>query len=104
MCRSEIDNCTFEPEAGSMSKNIEDTMRAVPNLRKEGIENEPDPEAYFKKLGKNFETSHPEVYKAGVLKRAKLEYKMGKFDKSMNSLYEGFNIESIKKRYDPHYM
>jgi hypothetical protein len=75
MCRSDIENCTFEPAAGSMSKNIEQTLRTNPNLRREGFTDEPDPEAYFKKLGKNFESSHPEVYKAGVLKRAKLKYK-----------------------------
>ena len=71
---SEMANCTFEPEAGSLSKHIEFTMQANPNLRKEGYTDEPDPEAYFNKLGKNFETSHPEVYKSGVAKRAKLKF------------------------------
>lgn len=74
MLNSEIEHCTFEPEAGSMNKNMDMVMRANPNLQKEGFLDEPDPEAYFTKLGKNFETSHPEVYKAGVLKRAKLTY------------------------------
>jgi len=74
MTNSDIQNCTFEPEAGSMSKNLELALRANPNLRKEGFLDEPDPEAYFTKLGKNFESSHPEVYKAGILKRAKLKY------------------------------
>jgi hypothetical protein len=74
MLGSEIDNCTFEPEAGSMSKNLGAALQANPNLRREGFLEEPDPEAYFTKLGKNFESSHPEVYKAGVLKRARLKY------------------------------
>ena len=56
-----------------MSKNIDITLQANPNLRREGFLDEPDPEAYFKKLGKNFESSHPEVYKAGVIKRAKMK-------------------------------
>jgi hypothetical protein len=30
--------------------------------------------------------------------------KEGKFDAALNRLYEGFNVESIKKRYDPKYM
>jgi hypothetical protein len=30
--------------------------------------------------------------------------KEGKFDDALKRLYEGFNVESIKKRYDPHYM
>lgn len=103
MLNSEINNCTFEPEAGSMSKHLQDALRANPNLKKEGFLNEPDPESYFQKLGKNFETSHPEVYKAGVLKRAKFKFDEGKFDESMNTLYEGFNIDSIKRRFDEKY-
>lgn len=74
MLNSELENCTFEPEAGSMSKYIDAALKVNPNLEREGLLNEPDPEAYFNKLGKNFEQSHPEVYKAGVLKRAKLKY------------------------------
>jgi len=104
MLGSELENCTFEPEAGSMSKNIETTLRANPNLRQEDVVEEPDPEAYFNKLGKNFETSHPEVYKAGVLKRARLKYMQGKYEEAMNTLSEGFNINSIKKRFDPKFM
>lgn len=104
MTNSELQNCTFEPEAGSMSKHLEAALQANPNLRKEGFTDEPDPEAYFQKLGKNFETSHPEVYKLGILKRAKLKYMQGKYEDAMNILCDGFNIESIKKRYDPNYM
>ena len=104
MLRSEQINCTFEPEAGSLSKTIQAALKANPNLQREGYTDEPDPEAYFKKLGKNFESSHPEVYKMGILKRAKLMYMEGKFEDSMNALYQGFNIESIKKRFDPKYM
>lgn len=42
----------------------------MPNLKQGDFFKEPDPEAYFEKLGKNFEKSNPEVYKRGVLKRA----------------------------------
>jgi len=71
---TELENCTFEPEAGTLSKNMKDTLRANPNLGNSEIVKEPEPDAFFLKLGKNFERSHPEVYKAGVLKRAKLKY------------------------------
>lgn len=30
--------------------------------------------------------------------------KEGKFDDALKRLYEGFNVESIKKHYDPKYM
>lgn len=70
MLNSEKENCVFEPEAGSMSRTIDFAVKYNPNLRKEGLLDEADPEAFVKKLGQNFEKSHPEVYKAGVLKRA----------------------------------
>ena len=104
MLNSEKENCVFEPEAGSMSRTIDLALEANPNLRKDGFLDEADPEEFVKKLGQNFEKSHPEVYKLGVLKRAKLMAKEGKFDAALNRLYEGFNVESIKKRYDPKYM
>mmetsp|Transcript_39496 Transcript_39496/g.37964 ORF Transcript_39496/g.37964 Transcript_39496/m.37964 type:complete len:83 (-) Transcript_39496:1896-2144(-) len=47
MLNSEIANCTFEPEAGSMGKFHEKTLQVNPNLRREGFLEEPDPEAYF---------------------------------------------------------
>jgi hypothetical protein len=104
MLNSERINCTFEPEAGSMSRTVDIALKTHPNLRKEGFLDEPDPEVYVQKLGKNFEKSHPEVYKAGVLKRALLLYREGKYDESLKRLYDGFNVESIKKRFDPYYM
>jgi hypothetical protein len=104
MLNSEKANCFFEPEAGSMSRTIDLALKANPNLRKDGLLDEPDPEEFVKKLGQNFEKSHPEVYKQGVLKRAKLMAKEGKFDDALKRLYDGFNVESIKKRYDPKYM
>jgi hypothetical protein len=104
MLNSEKENCVFEPEAGSMSLTIGKTLRENPNLRKEGFFDEADSEEFVKKLGQNFEKSNPEVYKIGVLKRAKLMAKEGKFDNALKRLYEGFNVESIKKHYDPKYM
>lgn len=74
MVSSDSQNCTFEPEAGSLNKNIEQVIRANPNLNRDGFFEEPEADAFFTKLGKNFEKSHPEVYKAGVVKRAKLKF------------------------------
>lgn len=28
----------------------------------------------------------------------------GRFDDALKRLYEGFNVESIKRRFNPHYM
>jgi hypothetical protein len=97
---TELKNCTFEPEAGTMSKNMTDTLKANPNLGNSEVIKDPEPDAFFLKLGKNFEKSHPEVYKAGVLKRAKLKYLQGKYEEAMNTLSEGFNINSIRRYFD----
>ena len=104
MLNSEINNCTFEPEAGLMGKHIAHSLMANPSLKKEGFLDEPDTETFTIKLGKNFETSHPEVYKGGILKRAKLKFMNGLYDEAMNTLCDGFNVESIKKRYNPKYL
>ena len=50
---------------------------------------------FVDKLGNNFEKLHPEVFKAGKLKKAKLSAHDGEFDKALNTLAEGFNIESF---------
>jgi len=31
-------------------------------------------------------------------------YREGRFEDALKRLYDGFNVESIKKRYDPHFM
>lgn len=56
--------------------------------------------AFVQKLGSNFDKAHPEVYKAGVLKRAQFMFREGKFDDALKRLYEGFNVESIRKRFE----
>ena len=104
MLHSDQENCTFEPEAGSMSRTIAVALGANPNLKKDGLLDDADPEQFVKKLGSNFEKSHPEVYKEGVLNRAQLMAKEGKFEDALKRLYDGFNVESIKKRFDPNYM
>jgi len=59
------------------------------------------PGSYANKLGENFKNSHPEVYKAGKLKKAQLEYNQGDYKKAMSKLSEGFNIYSLRRRFEP---
>ena len=104
MLGSDRENCTFEPEAGSMSRTIDVALRANPNMKRDEIMAEPDPQLFIEKLGANFHKAHPEVYKSGVLKRALLMFKDGRYEDALKRLYDGFNVESIKKRFDPYYM
>jgi hypothetical protein len=46
---------------------------------------------------------HPEVLKVGKLKRAKMFYAAGDYQKAMTQLSEGFNINSLKFRFDVAY-
>jgi len=65
---------------------------------------EPHVNEYLDKLGENFKNSNPEVYKQGILKRAKLQVKEGQFQRAFTTIQSGFNIISLKKRYDPSYL
>ena len=44
------------------------------------------------------------MYKAGVLKRAQFMFREGKFADALKRLYDGFNVESIRKRFEPQEM
>lgn len=68
------------------------------------INTESDHTSYIAKLGKNFDKSHPEVYKAGKLKKAKMEAKSGNYEKALIILGEGFNIDSLNRRFNANYL
>lgn len=54
MLNSEKENCVFEPEAGSLSRTIGFTLKKLnKDFNLGGMLNEPDPEEYVKKLGKD---------------------------------------------------
>jgi hypothetical protein len=99
MLNSEMENCFFEPEAGSMSLTIALALKANPNLRKDGFLSEPDPKAFVEKMGENLQKSNPEVFKKGILKRAWFLYNKGLYEDAMNKLCTGFNIDSILIHY-----
>jgi len=86
MLQEEAQQCTFEPEVGSLNKHNEYAMRAVPDLKSKGIMNEPDIKAYLEEMGPNFSKKHPEVFKAGILKKAKRFYREGQYDDAMKEL------------------
>jgi len=65
---------------------------------------ESDHTTYFNKHGDNFTKTHPEVFKSGKLKKAKLEAKEGKYEKALGTLGEGFNLTSLQARFDPTYL
>ena len=59
------------------------------------INAESDHTTYFAKHGVNFTKTHPEVLKAGKLKKARLFANEGKYEDALNTLSSGFNIVSL---------
>lgn len=72
MTFEEIENCTFEPEAGCLNKHWQKATRLINDerLRKEAV-----PGEYFDRLGDNFCKAEPAIYKRGKLKKAKLQWR-----------------------------
>lgn len=62
MQQSEIENCTFEPNVQSLL-NDKNPESAIGEFFSD------------KKLGKNFKTSNPKLFKKGILKRARADMK-----------------------------
>lgn len=56
---------------------------------------------FIEKVGINCSKMHPEVYKSGKLKAARLLYKQGLFTEALTTLGQGFNIDSLRRRWDP---
>ena len=92
MLQDEIDNCTFEPNVGTMDPH--------PNKAVQSALQEEEGKTFVDKLGHNFMNSNPEVFKAGILKGAQKLYLEGKYTESLNKLAEGFNFSSIKAHYE----
>ena len=93
MTNDEIENCRFEPNAGRINDHYN------PKVGDDGEEY--TYKNFMTRHGTNLERSHPEIFKRGILKRATREYNLGEFDKAYNTLMKGFNIESLKNKFDP---
>ena len=96
-------NCTYEPYCASLKPIVNMSGKRQDAAIAEINNAEANQNTYCEKLGVNFEKSHPEVFKSGKLKKAKLMYREGKFELAMNTLAEGFNIESLNKHYNVKY-
>lgn len=81
---SEIENCTFEPETGTMNRNKIDNTEFVPG-------------EFFTKMGMNLTNSNPKIYKQGCIKQARRLLAAGESDKSMTAMHSGFNIMRVFK-------
>ena len=62
---SEIENCTFEPAAGSLNPHSLNYDKKRGIAEKEFVAGE-----FFAALGTDLMGKHPSIYKKGILKRA----------------------------------
>jgi hypothetical protein len=72
MTFEEIENCTFEPEAGCLNRNWAKATRMINDerMRKPAV-----PGEFFARLGDNFCKAEPAIYKRGKMKKAKLQWR-----------------------------
>jgi hypothetical protein len=56
--------------------------------------------AFFAGLGENLKHKYPEVFKQGILKKAKLKFLNNRYGEAIETLQLGFNLESIKCHFD----
>jgi len=54
-------------------------------------------------MGTNFSTRYPTIYKYGKFKRALRLWKEDKYIQAYKELAEAFNINSIKKHFNPNF-
>ena len=84
---SEIENCKFEPETGTMNRNKVDNSEFVAG-------------EFFTKMGVNLVSSNPRIYKQGVLKQARRWMNQGESAKSLTAMHAGFNIMRVFKKFN----
>ena len=96
---SEVENCTFEPEAGSLHPN----WRNIAKISKEQrFRADTVPGEYFNRMGDNFCKSNPALYKKGKFKKAMTNWRSGKYQEVLNILCEGFDLTKLFMHYRAH--
>ena len=56
---------------------------------------------FFEKLGPELMERYPQIYKKGILKKAKLRLKNNEIEASFNFLFDGFNVEKLYANFEP---
>lgn len=92
---SEIENCKFEPETGSLNAHSLKYDRKRGIAEKEFVAGE-----FFTKMGTDLINSNPGIYKKGILKQAQRWMRNGDSERSLNTLREGFNIAKVLQHFN----
>lgn len=90
-------NCRFEPQTGSLNPKFW-SNGPIPQTLLQTAETEAD---FNDKHGENLKKTHPEIFKKGILKKARGQYNKGEFSTAMNTLMKAFKIKSLRQQFDP---
>ena len=85
---SELENCKFEPECGSLANDKEKEAQAG---------------EYFEKFGNNFQAKNPELFKYGKMKQARAQIRTGTktYTEVLKTLGDAMNLNDILQYYRP---
>lgn len=103
MSADDAANCTFEPNAGSQNLHMKKILETFPELQRDDYDKEKSLREYVDKFGDKFMHSNPEIYKKGILRSAQSFFNAGEIKDAWRKLKEGFNVESLKRYFDPNY-
>lgn len=95
--------CTFAPKVGSkMPTKYKNVMQdTFPALASEMLKETSTFEKWVDRMGVNFRSRYPLIFKYGKYKRAYKFYREGKFIMAYKEIYSAFHVESIKRYFNP---
>ena len=103
MTQDDAENCRFEPNAGSQNPHMKKILATHPEFEREGYNQEKTLKDFVDRLGDKFSVSNPEIFKAGILKKAQSLFSAGEIEEALRKLSEGFKFSSLQREYDPKY-
>lgn len=104
MSYADARECTFEPKTGSKvpKKHLDLAMQTFSELRNTIMPGEaPNFAMWVNRMGQNFRSRDPLIYKAGVFKQAKAIFLQGAPEQAKKKLIENFNIPCILDHFEP---
>ena len=99
MLQDEQENCTFEPKVARLTHQLKD--KNIKAIVDKVYDKEVNHKTLVEDLGTNIAKKHPEIFKQGKLKKAKLLFQRSDYEGAMSTLLEGFKIKSLRNRFAP---
>ncbi|CAG9332380.1 unnamed protein product [Blepharisma stoltei] len=104
MSYADARECTFEPKTGSKvpKKHLDLAMKTFGELRNTIQPGEaPNFAMWVNRMGKNFRSREPLIFKTGIYKQAKALFHQGAPEAAKKKLVDNFNIPCILDHWEP---